>query len=289
MPSPAPMPVPSSSQSLSPSRAGDFMTCPLLYRFRAIDRLPEPPSKAATRGTVVHAVLEQLYDLPQGDRSLEAATGLVPTVWQQVLSTDEQLGDLFSGDDGSLAAEWLDGTESLLSTYFTLEDPTRLQPADRELKLSVELAGGLVLRGYVDRLDVAPDGAMRVVDYKTGRSPAEAFQQKAMFQMRFYALALWRQRQEVPRLLQLLYLGDGQVIQYEPDEDDLLAMERKVIALAAAIRRATETGDWRPRTSRLCDWCAHRALCPAWGGTPPPLPEKADPERGSGTSEGVQG
>ena len=248
------------------------MTCPLLYRFRVIDRLPEPPSQAATRGTLVHAVLEQLYDLPRAGRSLEAATALVPTVWSHLLRDDEELGQFFADDDGSLATEWLDGTESLLATYFNLEDPTRLEPAERELKLSVELPSGLVLRGYVDRLDVAPDGAMRVVDYKTGRSPGQAFQQKALFQMRFYALALWRQRQEVPRLLQLLYLGDGQVVRYEPDEDDLLAMERKLIALAAAIAEITETGDWRPNPSRLCDWCAHRELCPAWGGTPPPLP-----------------
>lgn len=267
-------------RTLSPSRAGDFMTCPLLYRFRVVDRLPEPPSPAATRGTVVHAVLEQLFDLPRPERSLEAATALVPSVWKGLLSEDEQLTGLFADDDGTLATQWLDGTEALLATYFDLEDPTRLEPADRELALSVELDDGLVLRGYVDRLDVAPDGAMRVVDYKTGRSPGVAFQQKAMFQMRFYALALWKQRGEVPRLLQLIYLGDGQVVRYAPDEDDLRAMERKVRALAAAIAQATDTGDWRPSPSRLCDWCAHRGICPAWGGTPPPLPETSS---GSGS------
>ena len=274
------------ARSLSPSRAGDFMTCPLLYRFRVVDRLPEPPSPAATRGTVVHAVLEQLFDLPRQARSLEAATALVPSVWQALLAGDEQLADLFAADDGTLAAEWLDGTEALLATYFELEDPTRLEPADRELALSVELDDGLVLRGYVDRLDVAPDGAMRVVDYKTGRSPGVAFQQKALFQMRFYALALWKQRGEVPRLLQLIYLGDGQVIRYAPDEDDLRAMERKVNALSDAIGQATESGDWRPSPSRLCDWCAHRSLCPAWGGTPPPLPETSPPETPSGSGSG---
>ena len=50
--------------SLSPSRASDFMQCPLLYRFRVIDKLPEKPSEAATRGTLVHAVLERLFDAP---------------------------------------------------------------------------------------------------------------------------------------------------------------------------------------------------------------------------------
>jgi putative RecB family exonuclease len=273
LPAPTADPTGPALVSLSPSRAGDFLNCPLLYRFRVIDRLPEPPSQAATRGTVVHAVLEQLFDLPSRDRSLEAATALVPTVWREVLHADESLAAVFADDhDGSLAAAWLEGTETLLATYFSMEDPQRLQPAEREMGLSVELEGGLVLRGYVDRLDVAPDGAVRVVDYKTGRAPRVDFEQKALFQMRFYALALWRMKGQVPRLLQLMYLGDGQFVRYEPDVDDLLAMERKLIALAAAIQRSTDSGDWRPRRSRLCDWCAHQALCPEFGGTPPPLP-----------------
>ncbi|PRC44610.1 recombinase RecB, partial [Mycobacterium sp. ITM-2017-0098] len=59
--------------ALSPSRASDFKQCPLLYRFRAIDRLPEPSSTAQVRGSVVHAALEQLYALPAPDRVPEAA------------------------------------------------------------------------------------------------------------------------------------------------------------------------------------------------------------------------
>jgi putative RecB family exonuclease len=297
LPAPTADPTDAARVTLSPSRAGDFLSCPLLYRFRVIDRLPEPPSQAATRGTVVHAVLEQLFDLPARDRSLEAATALVPTVWREVLHADESLAEVFADDhDGALAATWLEGTEALLATYFSMEDPRRLQPAEREMGLSVELESGLVLRGYVDRLDVAPDGAVRVVDYKTGRAPRVDFEQKALFQMRFYALALWRMRGQVPRLLQLMYLGDGQFVRYEPDVDDLLAMERKLLALAEAIQRSTDSGDWRPRPSRLCDWCAHQELCPEFGGTPPPLPAAPPPttpgpapEAARGGSGAVQG
>ena len=50
-------------------------------------------------------------------------------------------------------------------------NPQRLEPAEREMFVQTETSDGLLLRGFVDRLDVAPDGAMRVVDYKTGRSP----------------------------------------------------------------------------------------------------------------------
>ncbi|MFZ5870174.1 MAG: RecB family exonuclease [Actinomycetota bacterium] len=260
--------------SLSPSRAADFMQCPLLYRFRVVDRLPEPPSPAAVRGTVVHAVLERLFDLPAHERTVDAARALVQPQWDALHSADPDVASMFDGDAEALAA-WLEEACRLVEGWFDLEDPTRLEPAERELFVSAQLDDGLVLRGYVDRLDVAPSGDVRVVDYKTSRAPSEAFEAKALFQMKFYALVLWRTRGVVPRMLQLVYLGNGEVLRYSPDAGELVATERKVTALWAAIRRAAETGDWRPSPGRLCDWCAHRSLCPAFGGTPPPLPADA--------------
>jgi putative RecB family exonuclease len=268
--------------ALSPSRAADFMQCPLLYRFRVVDRLPEAPSPAAVRGTVVHAVLERLFDLPAGGRTLAAAQALVGPQWERVRAEEPELAALFDGDAEAVAT-WLGGAQQLLAKWFDLEDPTRLEPADRELYVETTLDDGLVLRGYVDRLDVAPDGRIRVVDYKTGRSPSPLFEAKALFQMKFYALVVWRLRGRIPSLLQLVYLGNGEILRYAPAEADLLATERKVKALWTAIERAAESGDWRASPSRLCDWCDHRALCPAWGGTPPPLPEDAA-ERVSGRS-----
>ncbi|GAA3468945.1 RecB family exonuclease [Nonomuraea roseola] len=259
--------------ALSPSRAGDFMTCPLLYRFRVIDRIPEKPSAAAVRGTVVHAVLERLYDLPAPRRSVEAALGLLEPQWDRLLGEEPAYAQMFA--DEAEQREWLGQARSMLERYFTLEDPTRLEPAERELYVEAVLDSGLMLRGYIDRLDVAPSGEVRVVDYKTGSAPGPDFEAKALFQMKFYALVLWRLRGAIPRLLQLVYLGGGgEVLRYAPDEADLRATERKVQALWAAIERALETGEWRARPSRLCDWCDHQALCPEYGGTPPPVPAR---------------
>ena len=257
--------------SLSPSRAADFLACPLLFRFRTVDRLPEPPSPAATRGTVVHAVLERLFDLPAGRRTPEAARALVQPEWERLLSQDPSLSALFD-DDAAGLAEWLSSAARLLDAYFALEDPRRLEPGAREQRLEVELGSGLRLRGVLDRLDVAPDGRTRVVDYKTGRAPGEGFEARAMFQMRFYALVLWRSTGRVPTLLQLMYLGDREVLRYAPDEADLLACERKLEALWVAVDRALSSGDFRPRRGPLCSWCSHQALCPSYGGTPPPYP-----------------
>ena len=257
--------------SLSPSRAADFITCPLMFRFRTIDRLPQAPSSAATRGTVVHAVLERLFDLPAAERTAQAAAGLLGPEWERLREAEPAVASLFE-DDASLQT-WLASARKLLDAYFDLEDPRRLEPARREEHVQVVLPNGLRLRGIVDRVDVAPSGAVRVVDYKTGRAPGEAFEGKALFQMRFYALVLWRTTGVVPTLLQLMYLGDREILRYSPDEADLLATERKLLALWAAIERATQARDFRPSPSRLCDWCDHQALCPSFGGVPPPFPE----------------
>jgi putative RecB family exonuclease len=263
--------------SLSPSRASDFQTCPLLFRFRTIDRLPQEPSAVAVRGTLVHAVLERLFDAPAAERTVEHAVRLLPGEWDALREREPEV-DVVRAD--LTDEQWIEQAVPFVERYFTLEDPQRLEPTDREVLVEATAAGdarhtsdqALILRGYIDRLDVAPTGEVRVVDYKTGRAPSEAFERKALFQMRFYALALWRSRGIVPRQLKLLYLADGQALVDTPDEAALEATERKIVSLWAAIRTAIERRDFRPQPSRLCDWCDHRALCPEFGGTPPELP-----------------
>jgi len=280
--------------SLSPSRASDFMQCPLLYRFRVIDRLPEKPSAAATRGTLVHAVLERLFDAPAAERTAPRAKALIPGQWDRLLESRPELAELFA-EGGDAAADpteprperlarWLAEAEALVERWFTLEDPTRLEPAERELFVETELESGLRLRGVIDRVDVAPTGEVRIVDYKTGKAPRPEYSEGALFQMTFYALVIWRLKNVIPRRLQLVYLGSGDVLTYDPVESDLLRVERKLHALWEAIRQATETGDWRPRPTKLCGWCDHQAHCPEFGGTPPvyPLPVvRADGEAGA--------
>ena len=257
--------------ALSPSRAADFMTCPLLYRFRVIDRIPEPPTPATARGTLVHAVLERLFDRPAAERTPAIAEEMLEPEWVRLCEGNEGLAALFSAAEQR--GQFIADAHTALAGYFRLEDPRRLEPAEREWYVEAALPSGLKLRGYVDRLDVSAAGDIRVVDYKTGKVPLEAYEASALFQMKFYALVIWRLRGVIPRVLQLMYLsGDGQVLLYSPDEGDLRATERKLDALWAAITRARDTGDWRPRMSKLCDWCRHKALCPEFGGTLPPLP-----------------
>lgn len=255
--------------TLSPSRAADFRTCPLLYRFRTIDKLPERPTADQLRGTLVHAVLERLFDLPAAGRTPEAATALIEPQWQRMVQEVPELAAV------TIENDFLPSARALLDGYFRLEDPRRLEPAEREALVSTLVNDHLLIRGYIDRLDVSPAGELRVVDYKTGGAPREAFEARALFQLKFYALVLWRARGVVPRVLRLIYLKDAEVCDYTPDSEELIRFERTVLALWRAIEQATAAGDFRPKPSRLCGWCDHQRFCPAHGGTPPPYPAPA--------------
>ncbi|MFV9636585.1 RecB family exonuclease [Mycobacterium neumannii] len=273
--------------ALSPSRAADFKQCPLLYRFRAIDRLPEPSSAAQVRGSVVHAALEQLYALPAAQRRPETAMTLVEPAWDRIVADHPDIADEFAPE---VRTTLLMEARDLLAGYYRLEDPTRFDPQSCEQRVEVELADGTLLRGFVDRIDVAPTGELRVVDYKTGKAPPEAralAEFKAMFQMKFYAVAL-RSRGVLPARLRLLYLADGQILDYTPDLDELMRFEKTLTAIWRAIQNAGATGDFRPKPSAMCDWCAHHAHCPVFGGTPPPYPGWPDsPDEGSPTAEDI--
>lgn len=253
--------------ALSPSRAADFKQCPLLYRYRAIDRFPETPTTAQTRGTVVHAALENLFDMPAELRTRESADLLVEGAWAAMCEADPHLADIVDGHPERLLAE----AHKLIATYYTMENPTAFDADSCEEHVEIDM-DNVLMRGFIDRIDVAPTGEVRVVDYKTGRSPGEAYEAKALFQMKFYALAILRLRGVVPARLQLMYLSDGQQLTYAPDREELDRFGRTLKAIWTAIRAAVATGDFRPKTSRLCGSCEHKARCPEFGGEIPPYP-----------------
>ena len=246
---------------LSPSAVSEYENCPQLYKYRKIDKLPEPPSLDAERGTLVHTVLQDLFEFPSQERLPQTAFDLLPSRWSAQLEGKPELREMVTNEK-----EWLDRAQSLLTTYFSLENPATFEATHREMHLEDEFDADIYLHGYVDRLDIAPTGEVRIVDYKTGKSPKPGWEEKALFQLRVYALLYWKSTGVLPRLLQLIYLGDGRMVKSNPSMKDIESVEKVLQRVAKDIFISTEKDYWPPKPSRLCDWCFFKSICPAHNG-----------------------
>lgn len=247
-------------ETLSPSRASDFKLCPQLFKFRAVDRLPEPVTPQQARGTTAHLALQRLYDLAPQQRTPEALFDLFRSAWSELRATDE-FAELFPAVD--VERDWGVESLSLLANYFGIEDPKEVSPLDRELDMMEEL-DGMTIRGILDRIDELADGTLVITDYKSGKAPPEQYSLPAFFALKIYALLVRRRTGRTPVAVRLLYLNGPVLYSLPVDDQQLDAMERQLRALWQAIERALDREHFPPRTSRLCDYCSFQELCPAW-------------------------
>ncbi|WP_333618881.1 RecB family exonuclease [Dietzia sp.] len=255
--------------ALSASRAADYRQCPLVYRFRAIDKLPEPKTRAQVLGTTVHTALENLYALPQEKRTAAEAKRLAEAEAETAVAEGGIAADVIAPED---TARFRSDAAGLVRGLYVVEDPTRFSPHSCEDYLLTATAGGTPLHGFVDRIDIAPTGEVRVVDYKTGKLPRPGYESGPLAQMRFYALMYFLLQKEIPAQLKLIYLKAGSSLTLSPDEHMLSRTADELDSLWEQIERDGENGTFEPKTSKLCGWCDHKAHCPAFGGEAPEYP-----------------
>jgi len=251
--------------SLSPSKVSTFKDCALAFRFSAIDKLPEPPSMPAVKGTTVHKALELLFADDAADRTPDRAAQCLDVALDLAREGEEYQGlQLSEADADAFSAD----AAVMLERYFGLEDPRRIHPIGTEMMLETHL-GSLLVRGIIDRLEEDENGDLVVTDYKTGRAPSAAQEQSRLGGVHFYAFLCERVLGRRPAKVQLMYLGkQPQTITTTPSEQSIRGMEKKVAAIWSAVERSCEHEDFRPKTSALCNWCSFQAYCPAFGGDP---------------------
>lgn len=255
--------------ALSPSRASDYRQCPLLYRLRAIDQLPEPKTVPQVKGNLVHSVLEHMHAQPREERTYPAAVKQLKPHWSRMTGEDAELDELVPAD---ALMDFLVDCRGLLRGYFEMEDPRGFDAHAVEMYVNTVLPNGVPVRGFIDRVDVAPTGEVRVVDYKTGKKPLPRYSHDAQFQMRFYALVYWRLNGIIPHQLRLMYLKVLDSMFLAPSKEELEHFERDLADLWGKIEGDGKAGRFRPKTSKLCGWCSFQALCPEFGGDTPEYP-----------------
>lgn len=250
--------------SLSPSKVTSFTDCALAFRFSAIDRIPQPPTVATVKGTLVHSALERLLALESPERTLDRAFGCLD---ESITALDGDAEWAALALDPAAHPAFFAEARSSVERYFQLEDPSTIEPIGLELQLETEFEG-VLLRGIIDRLETDANGDLIVSDYKTGRAPPPAYQQARLGGVHFYALLCERVLGRRPARVQLLYLGDPVIVHTEPTDQSTRQLERKLRSIWQAIRSGCEREDFRPRRSKLCSWCSYQQWCPEFGGDP---------------------
>lgn len=254
------LPLPS---SLSPSKLTTFRECPLAFRFSAIDKLPEPPSAPALKGTLVHEVLERLFwDVPAGLRTAKRANA----IFDEIIPVFQQREDvLLLRLEETDAQAFVRDARRLVQNYFLLEDPNNVNVIGIELMVATPTVNPM-LRGIIDRLDIDANEDLIVVDYKTGRAPGKNFEDHKLTGVNFYAYLCEQLLGRLPKSVHLLYLREPIRISREMTPQHTRGTRAQTNAAWQAITRACEKDDFRPKPNRLCDWCAFIAYCPAKGG-----------------------
>lgn len=250
--------------SLSPSRVESFLSCPMAFRFASLEQLPEPPAPHTTKGSLVHRALELLFTEPNHRRDLTTARTAFDRAVLEFRSDPEFTGLRLTDEQ---VAEFVADAWTLVEAYFEMEDPRKVRDIGLELRLSAKV-GDLELRGIIDRLELDDEGRLIVVDYKTGRAPGPKFEQDRMNGVHFYSFLCQEVLGQRPAEVRLMYLRGGRTISATPTAQSVRFLTTRTTAVWQAIGKACTTGEFQPKQGPLCNMCAFRDWCPAFGGSP---------------------
>lgn len=249
--SPPPAPPP----RLSPSGASTFTQCPRRWRFRYIDKLPDPPGESALVGTFAHRVLEVLMERDPAERTVEVARTIAADEWPQ-MAKDRDFCALGFDEDGARSFRWK--SWRAIEGLWAIEDPSSVAVEATEQKVQANL-GAVPFSGVVDRLERESDGLV-VSDYKSGKAPSPRYRQARLDQVLLYAAAVREMTGEMPVRARLLYLGDRHVTTEVNDAACASVIDR-LGNVWSSIQSACATEVFEPTPGPLCGWCPYLDRC----------------------------
>ncbi len=242
---------------LSYSTLDTYQNCPLKYKFREIDKIPEPKSKEAVFGTLIHAVLKYIHTPALLSPTVEQALDYFAKGWNSAVYENEL----------EERAAFTQGV-TIIQNYLARTKPVDYTIIDLESRFAIEIGdektGKHIVSGVIDRIDKTAEG-YEIIDYKTTRKMPSQDKVDNDLQLSIYLKAfLDRYPKEVDHLDQitvsLYYLKHGVKLSSKRTKEQLAEIEQKFLDTIKAI----EEKKFEPILSPLCDWCGYQKICPFW-------------------------
>ena len=252
-------------KNLSPSRASQFKTCPKQFEYANVLKIKEPTNAVQAKGTTIHTALEILYDKKPHERTLENLQNIFRAEWNKIRG-DVEHGSLFENREEERT--WGIDALQLLKNYFKLENPSLIQPLEKErwVRGSIE---DLNLRGILDRMDQDSDGNLVIIDYKSGKAPSIKYQEPRFFALKLYALLIHNELGKMPKELKLIYLKNSTIHTLEVNEEILFEARRELLSIWNKIKTSFEEDEFPATKNTLCNWCYYKPICPEYNNNPP--------------------
>jgi hypothetical protein len=225
---------------LSPTAAATWTACPRQFRNRHLLRLPSPASDrgGADHGRLLHALLQRVHE--RGD-------------CHDRRFVEDEVAAQVPGDPGPSLAALARHAERCPRGATALGHEVELA---RFRRLPAPM---LVVTGRIDAIWVH-DGLLDARDYKTGQAATARVADDLRARVQAWLLEPEAAQRGLRLRLRYEHLGDDadDPDAWDPDGDELRAVDDELGALAAEIR----AGDY-PGVSEagVCRWCDWRTTC----------------------------
>lgn len=244
---------------LSASSISTWEQCPQRYKYSRIDGIPEPETDSQIMGNFVHEILENVYKLPNDQRTIANAQQVSRVVWFNGWA--ERLAAI--GIDEAKMREFRWKSWWCVENLWLIEDPVNISPIGLESEYYVEVLPGINIKGFVDRITPYGDG-VKITDYKTGKFPRAAYVDQKWFQLLLYKIIVEQTINKPVNEVELIYLKDGKSIAKQTTPTDNETTLARVSNVYGDIKESIQTGNFPTKVSKLCDWCNYKKICPAW-------------------------
>ena len=246
----------------SHSRLETYQNCPRQFKLQYIDKpeVPEFEGIEAFMGSRVHEALEKLHkDLILTKlNSVKELEKFYREAWEKEWTDQVRIVK-----QGFTKKHYFDTGFEAVKKYYA-----RYQPFNQSTTIATEDMINIKideysLVGYIDRLTHNGKGLYEIHDYKTsGRLP----QPKHFSEDRQLALYSIGVKEKYPdaKEVRLIwhYLIFDQEFASSRSQEQLKDLKKHIVSLIKTIEGDQE---FKPKESRLCDWCSYPDFCPAKG------------------------
>jgi len=233
--------------ALSVSKAKTFDECKAKYKYTYIQKLPRKEWDFHVFGQFVHEILERYHKVDSDQ--IDPDTIMTNCFQESLKSFDGKLSQAQKNEAFEIIKKYLVKIKS------PVESPVNV--VNVEKSFFIDVGGSVLLNGFIDRVQIDPDGIVHVADYKTTKNKKYV---NDFFQLLTYAFVLMTEDDSLNkvRASYILVRHDFEYITKEFHRDEVMGVSKKFIDFASQIR---EEKLWEPSPRFLCKFCDHLDIC----------------------------